>query len=500
VSMLRRALGSPRLVVYLEVGLCLALLALFLAYRDLPLVDLPQHALQIANWIRLSEPSPPSDLELNLRTPYLLAYPLARVLAPLVGVVVALKLVVWASIAAHVAAFDLLCRRLGHDRYLALLSLPLALGYAFLFGFVSFAAAMPLLLLSIVAALEHGLEPTPRRGALLALALSLTLVAHGVAFALACLVAGPLLLTRRRFALALSPLAVPIVLYALWILPGSSANRIGADYWDVGWVRLTELPGLLVGIGGADSIATLGGVLLLLLLLRGVGHLQNTPQRLLPLAFALAGYFLFPVLFRGVGPLGPRFSAILIPALLIATAPRLIGESNTRALLQRGSVVALVVGWCLLFSVRLASFNRETRSFHALVERLPENMSVRPLVFDRETPAFPGTPTLVHFPAYYTVAKGGTQGYSFAMYPLSVIRYREHVTPTMSGGAEWRPEDFDAQREAERYDYFLVNSSIDRTEELFGSLGDAIELDARVGSWWGYRRARDDQGVVAHSP
>jgi hypothetical protein len=498
--MLRRALGSPRNVVYLEVALCLALLALFLAHRDLPLVDLPQHAMQIANWIRLSEPSPPSDLELNLRTPYLLAYPLARALAPLVGVIVALKLVVWASIAGHVAAFDILCRRLGHDRYLALLGLPLALGYAFLFGFVSFAAAMPLLLLSIVAALEHGLDPTPKRAVQLALALSLTLVAHGVAFALASLVAGPLLLTRRRFVLALSPLVAPILLYAVWIVPGSSTARIGADYWDLGWVRLTELPGLLVGIGGADPIATIGGVTLLVLLVLGVGRLRNTPQRLLPLVLALTGYFLFPVLFRGVGPLGPRFAAVLIPALLIATAPRLTGESSPRALIQHGSVVALAVGWCVLFSVRLAAFNRETRSFHALVARLPENLSVRPLVFDRESHAFPGTPTLVHFPAYYTVEKGGTHGYSFAMYPLSVIRYSQHVSPTMQGGAEWRPEDFDAEREAERYDYFLVHSSLDRTEALFGSLGDAIELDAREGSWWAYRHARNGDRAVARSP
>jgi hypothetical protein len=86
------------------------------------------------------------------------------------------------------------------------------------------------------------------------------------------------------------------------------------------------------------------------------------------------------------------------------------------------------------------------------------------------------------------------------MYPLSVIRFREHVTPTMRGGAEWRPEDFDAEREAERYDYFLVNSSIDRTEDLFGSLGDAIELDARADSWWGYRRVRREAGAVANSP
>ena len=121
-------------------------------------------------------------------------------------------------------------------------------------------------------------------------------------------------------------------------------------------------------------------------------------------------------------------------------------------------------------------------------------------MFDRVSPAFPGTPALIHFPAYYTVAKGGTQGYSFAMYPLSVVRYRAHVEPTRVGGAEWRPEDFDATSEAKHYDYFLVKSSFDRTKSLFQGAGNTIALDARMGDWWGYRASRASARAVARSP
>ena len=123
--------------------LTLALLVALFAFRDVPMVDLPQHAAQIAAWLNWNDPTYRThDLELNFRTPYLLAYPVARLFAPLFGVVVALKLVVATSVALHVIAFERLVRKLGHDPWLAVLGVPTALGYAFYFGFVSFLVAV----------------------------------------------------------------------------------------------------------------------------------------------------------------------------------------------------------------------------------------------------------------------------------------------------------------------------------------------------------------------
>jgi hypothetical protein len=91
----------------------------------------------------------------------------------------------------------------------------------------------------------------------------------------------------------------------------------------------------------------------------------------------------------------------------------------------------------------------------------------------------------LHLPAYYQVEKGGVQGYSFAMYPISVVRYRPGVDERMVGGLEWRPEAFDAAREAADYDCFVVHSAIDRTSELFANTPD-VTPEARHGDWWLY--------------
>jgi len=68
-----------------------------------------------------------------------------------------------------------------------------------------------------------------------------------------------------------------------------------------------------------------------------------------------------------------------------------------------------------------------------------------------------------------------------------VVRFRAGVPIKMGGGAEWAPERFDAEREADGYEYFVVKSSVDRSA-IFGGPSPAAVLDQHVGDWWGYRR------------
>ncbi|HEX6277609.1 MAG TPA: hypothetical protein VFZ53_31415 [Polyangiaceae bacterium] len=467
-------------------ALTVVVLGALFGFRDLPMVDLPQHAAQIAAWLNWGDPAYRThELELNFRTPYLLAYPLARWLAPLFGVVGALKLVVAAGFVAHVAGTDRLVRRLGHDPWLALLGVPTALGYAFCFGFVSFLVAVPPVLFAVAEAVGHSERPTLRSGVVLSALLSLTLLAHGIALALAMLAVGPLLLRGGgRFVARTAPLLVPVALGALWLAPGSSTERIGDTYWAVSFERLLELPGMLVGIGSADRAASAAGLLLFATAGFLVGTPSRRPERWLPLVLSLLGYVAFPALFRGVGPLSPRFVVLAVPALLLAFEPR-AAHPKVRTKLARGALVAVAAGWVLTWTLRLPAYNRETAGLHALVEGMKAGMSLRPIVFERESRAYPGVPALLHLPAYYQVKKGGTQGYSFAMYPISVVRYRAGVPARMGGGLEWRPEAFDFASERARYDVFVVHSSRDRTRELFGEARDVVLADKR-GNWWAY--------------
>jgi len=123
----------------------LGLLLTFLAFRDLPMVDLPQHASQLYLW--RSWPNVvdgDAHFFLNLRTPYLVAYALARLLAPLIGLIAALKFLAWVAVVANALALTVLVNKLGHNHWLGLLGFPTALCHSFYFGFFSFLFASPL--------------------------------------------------------------------------------------------------------------------------------------------------------------------------------------------------------------------------------------------------------------------------------------------------------------------------------------------------------------------
>ena len=481
-----RAPGSVALRTA-EALLSVSLLAAFFSVRDLPLVDLPQHALQISSWMQLDAHDPASaNLELNLRTPYFLCYPLVRLLAQVMPVLAALKLTLWLSITAQALALRALCKRLGHDPWLGLLGFPLGLGFGFYFGFVTFCAALPLVYLVVLFAVEHRAAPTWRSGLQLGALLALLLIGHGIALGLSMAVLGPLLFwgNGARWQ-RLAPLLTPALLGAVWLAPGGTATRLGPDVWQITADRLLEVPAQLVGLGSADHWATLLGILLLVAVAGSIGAPRGVILAL-PLVVVCASHALFPTLFRGVGLIQPRFSAYVVPAILVAFAP-LGAQVAARRLGTRVltlSVACAVIG---LFTFRARAFNRETAGFHELVARLPAGLAIRPLIFERSSQAFPGVPAHLHLPAYYSVEKGGSPGYSFAMYSTSVVRFRPGATIKMGSGQEWVPESFDAASEAADYDYFIVKSSTDRTEALFAGQ-NAVKLDERIGDWWGYRR------------
>jgi hypothetical protein len=481
------------------VALSLALFVLFVGFRDLPMIDLPQHAAQITTWQRLDAGDPVAleRFELNFRTPYLLAYPLARALAPLCGVVLALKIVVWASIVASFFAVALLAKKLGHDPWLGLFGSVTAMGLCFYFGFVSFLVAMPLAVAALALALGHAARPSLQSGTLLALLMTLVLTAHGIAFMMAFGTVALLLLRGGGSWLArLAPLVPPALMALFWIAPGPVSVRIGGDAWGLTPERLRELPALLVGMGSSDHVAFVLGLALLTTTVLSLGlRLERRALHVLPLGLLLAAYYFFPVMFRGVVLLHTRLVCFLLPIALLAVAPRPSPAVSARRV-SRALMLAVTLVWLGGYSLRLVAFNREAEAFHTLAARLPPGLAMRPLVFDRDSRAFPGVPAFLHYSAYYYVEKGGFQGYSFAMYPLSVVRYRPGIEATMQHGLEWRPDLF-RQEEIPDYDYFLVRSEYDRTDELFA--GTNVELTAHVGPWWGYTR-RDSALAARTSP
>jgi hypothetical protein len=450
----------------------------------LPMVDLPQHAAQLSIWVHQGDPmfAEPGRFLVNWRTPYLGAYLVARVLAIGVGVLPALKVVVWASVALHFVAFWRLVVKLGYTSWLGLLGLPLALGYGFQYGFISFIGAVPLGLFAVTLALGHRERPQLRSGLWLALTLCAALATHGFLLGMTLAVIAPLLLRGGGRLLArVLPLCAPGLFAVVWLMPGSSARSIGYTIWDPRLLDLAQVPALLVSASALDHVASSFGVLFLTLVAVCLGRLRRAPEFFAPLALMLLGYCLFPLMLSGFGPLHPRFVAFMVPCTLLAFEPR-----KSLWFEHLPALIALsCLAWLTLFVSRLYAFTRETAPLAAFVAQMPSGLSIRPLVFERDGDAFPGLPAMLHLSAYYAAEKGGRQGYSFAMYPTSAVRYGASVVPTMSGGSEWHPEYF-SETEVDAYDCILVRSATDRSAELFTARAGDVRLAFHERDWWAY--------------
>lgn len=487
----RRWLLAVSLPDLLLAAACTLFALLIVTARYLPLIDLPQHASQIASWLRLSDARYPdgSLFALNYTTPYWVAYSIARALAPVLGVVAALRVTVALAMIATAWSVRGLARDLGHSPWLGLLALPCAVGYSFYFGFISFLMGTALAISCWRVALAYARRPTRSGAVLLAALLLLTFTCH--AFGLTIALAGTLPLlcegaSLHQWPRRLAPV-LPAALFVLWWLP--ELNRFGqsgGEYWGLGLQRVFEIPGRLVGLGKGDPVGLMLGVALLATCgWLAWGPPQVSLLRWIPVLGLGLGYLALPLQLRSVGFVYPRLVAVLIPALLLALRPT---PRPSVALWGPRLASAIAGGWLALFGTRLALFQEECRDFDAIVADMPHGLAVRPIVFGRESSAFPGVDAFLHFPAYYHVEKGGTQGFSFARYPISVVRERVPQPHVMGDGAEWLPSEFGAERELPVFDYFLVRSDRDRSRELFGSQVEQVSLVNHHGQWWGYQK------------
>src|SRR5690606_13941411 len=138
-----------------------------------PMVDLPQHAAQVALLSEVGNPDFPlgSLFELNWFTPYLLGYLLIHALTLLIGLVPAVKTVVALALAALPLTTALLLRETGADTRWALLVIPTLYGFTYQWGLLNFLVAAPVGLVFLAIAIRHSRHPTRRT----ALALGLLL-------------------------------------------------------------------------------------------------------------------------------------------------------------------------------------------------------------------------------------------------------------------------------------------------------------------------------------
>src|SRR3954462_506670 len=174
--------------------------ATFWFIHRLPMLDLPQHAAQVAllHDLALGQSKWHSLVYVNYFTPYFAGYAPALLLSFVMPVLAALKLMFTVAYLGFVAACVALRRELGGDARLDWLFIPSFFGIVFMIGLYTFMIAAPLGVLFMVLALRHARNPTLRMGLFLLVADLALFFAHGLVFLFANMVGGLFLLLKSR--------------------------------------------------------------------------------------------------------------------------------------------------------------------------------------------------------------------------------------------------------------------------------------------------------------
>jgi len=498
------AIGRRGLFVGFELAFAAAVLVSVLplfATRYLPIQDLPQHVAAVRVLFDYRDPNLGFERFFErsfTSTQYLGVYLLSGALMPLLGAVVAVKVVLAASVAALPYALRAVLRELHRPESYALLAVPLAYNAHLILGFVNFLAALPLLFAGVALALRlrrrftHGCAWAL---GLVALACFYThVVPYGVLLAACCAV-----LLRRDLAEAarsLVALAPSVAASALW-LGANPAGRalaalaVGAPETNAAVYlsaadALRELPEWFTDVfrSSDDERAWLVWITTLVALY-AVG--AATP-RILPVSVgaarrrlawfvpALVGaYWVMPESYGFIWPIHGRFP-LLAALFAIVIAPRVARPTRAGVV----AVALLLSGWTSATAWRaFRGAARESDGLAVVLGRIPEGSRVAGLVYARSSSFVRYSPYL-HAVAWVQAERGGAVQFTFADFPHSPFRFREsNRPPGVPPRWEWLPERVGPQRDLAWFEYVLTRGG----PPLFG-----FRLVTQQGMWALWRR------------
>jgi hypothetical protein len=466
----------PSRLAYVATAL-VASATFWFAHR-LPMVDLPQHAAQVAllHDLVLGQSKWQSLVYVNYFTPYFAGYAPALLLSFVMPVLAALKLIFTVAYLGFVAACVALRRELGGDARLDWLFIPSFFGIVFAIGLYTFMIAAPLGVLFMLLALRHARNPTLRMGLFLLIADIGLFFAHGLIFLFANIVGAFFVLLKSRSFVRLLQAAVPYVAVGLLCLAYTVARlRFEFEYvpprdswpsffWSLDDPSRFGMPYFWAGWGArADPWRNLFTLLFVAMLaapyVLGARFNWREPAALVPFFLTLLIWLICPRRAVATDELYRRFSLFILPGYAWMFLPVRTASSRLRSLWLP------VICWIFIavHTQRLITFAEDSAPFEEVLAAAEPGERALGAVFDQSSRGIGAVSVYMHWAAWYQAERGGFVDFNFARYVPQIVRYRPDRMPLHFNQEDWAQKPaigFDWDRDgAGRYRYIFVRNA-----------------------------------------
>ena len=470
-----------------------------------PLIDLPQHAAQIAliSDVLAGQTRWAEIFTINFVTPYLTTYALGWLLSFVILPVTAVKIILTGAFVGFVLMVVALRKTFGSDPRLDWLALSGFFGFAWKWGFMSFLVAAPIGLLLIWLLLQYLEQRKPILGLLFTTLGLLLLISHGLIFAFAWTVSvafcGLTIYKKGNWFAVLWPMVLCTLVCILYLMIvtyiqfglSSGTDSYGITIWTLNPInRIKELFAYSFDNQFSKQYLAITAVLLSCpLLLKNQLNFKNV-LCFVPVAIALFIYCFAPAFALKTAFLYQRFALFFLPAwAFVFIAGASLKQPSVSSKLAC-VVLALCTWWPIYnHTVESVRFDKESADFEIILAVLEPNKRALYLSIDNYSPADGHQNIYLHYGSWYQADKKGYVDFNFAWFPPQMLRFKTDNETEIRPGFEFQPKTFDWNaHKGDRYEYFIFRSedTLD-TRDYFRGAPCAPELFVKKGVWSVYQ-------------
>lgn len=488
---------SPRLYNLLFVVACMLAAIPVLLTTYPPMIDLPQHAAQIAmlDAFIKGTTSFSSLFEINWFTPYWLGYSIIWGLSQCVGIVMATKLVVAASVVLFPISAAIFYRRFGGNKHFCWAFIMLAFGSTYYWGFLNFLMGVPIGFL-FLSCLPVGKTSLSKNDVIkMIMWAHLLFFTHVLIMAFFLTLAAILLHEKsfKRWVIRCTPYLSVVPITVGWMLLTMDLEQAqSSSQWAITPVRFLEFFPSLFSLP-LTELLFLAGLLLYVAPFKMGYKISSDFKKWGPFALYCLMMFLGPFYIFGNAFTYTRFAFIGLPFFFFMLERDTSSEPPKKWLSNAAFCFILSLP---VFSLSYSSYNawnydNESKQFSEIMDHIPEEKRLLNFIYNASSKYLPEYyPIYIHFGSWYQAEKKGVSDFNFAEFYPQVMRYKTEANPAITERFLRTPEAFNWETfEGENYDYFLVKHDTNKASDLFPE--GKVLLVKNTADWWLYKREKE---------